>query len=74
MPVISALGRMRQNDGSKFKDSLDYIVRPYIRQSINGKEEACMLNAWRHSSEDIIEMHSNKTLQVFCQNTRFALI
>lgn len=67
MSAISALGRMRQNDGSEFKDSLDYIVRPYIRQSINGKEkEACMLNAWVHSSEVIIEIHSNKTLKVFC--------
>lgn len=74
-PAISVLGRMKRNDGSKFKDSLDYIVRSYICQSINGKEkEACMFNAWRHSSEDIIEMHSNKTLKVFCQNTLFALI
>jgi hypothetical protein len=37
MLVISARGRLKQEDGL-FKVSLDYIARPYIKKKTNRKE------------------------------------
>jgi hypothetical protein len=44
MPVISALGRLREQ-GHKFKDSLSYVVRPSLKKKKKGQKKfiICLL-------------------------------
>jgi hypothetical protein len=48
-PVISALGRLRQEDQLKFKASLGHIARPYQRTKTNGKQKELIVGRWWHT-------------------------